>query len=54
MAKPVVDHVLAVLNDSFTRISFGCAYSLVLSKYILSDTFMYIKIPAPDVDGNQF
>ncbi|KAG8185655.1 hypothetical protein JTE90_008926 [Oedothorax gibbosus] len=50
MAESVVDHILAVLNDSYTRTSYGSVYSLVLSKYILSDVFMYIKVPPPVID----
>ncbi|KAF8778752.1 Serine-protein kinase ATM like protein [Argiope bruennichi] len=51
MAKPVMDHILAVLHESYTRIAFGCEYSHALSKNVLSDPFMCLKIPAADFDA---
>ncbi|GIY53666.1 serine-protein kinase ATM [Caerostris darwini] len=51
MAKMVMDHVLAVLDNQYTRTVFGCEYSLALSKNILSDPFMCLKIPAADFDA---
>ncbi|GFT82291.1 serine-protein kinase ATM, partial [Nephila pilipes] len=51
MAKLIMDHILAVLNDSFTRTAFGCEYSHALSKNILSDPFMCLKILTSDFDA---
>ncbi|XP_035230931.1 serine-protein kinase ATM-like isoform X2 [Stegodyphus dumicola] len=50
MAHPLMLHILAVLHEYYTELTFRNEYSNVLLKCILNDPFMCLKIPAEKFD----
>ncbi|XP_042907102.1 serine-protein kinase ATM isoform X1 [Parasteatoda tepidariorum] len=50
MAQPIMDHMLSIFQEHFTKVSFGLEYSNMLLKYILTDPFMCQQIPATTFD----